>query len=72
MRVIPLGAELALVDGTAVPWCDADNLLVLDNKVKAATTTAVRACCWYVFHVHVLTSNDNDLYLTLFKHTEIF
>jgi hypothetical protein len=46
-----------------VPWRYADNLLVLDNKVEAATGTAIRACGWYVLHFHVLTSNKKNLVL---------
>jgi len=37
-----------------VPWRYADNLLVLDNKVEAATGTAIRACGWYVLHIQSL------------------
>jgi hypothetical protein len=61
MGIVALGAELAFIDRTALPGLDADNLLVLDNKVEAAPGTAIRTCGWYVLEFHVLTSNKNGL-----------
>ncbi len=70
--IVALRAELAVIDRIAVPRCYADNLLVLDNKVEAATGPAIRTRGWYVLHFHVLTSNKKNFGLTIFKHSEFF
>ena len=54
--IVALRAELAVVNRVAVPWRYADNLLVLDNKVEAATGPAIRTRGWYVLHFHKITS----------------
>ena len=58
----PLGAELAFVDRVALPGCDSDNLLVLDNKVEAAPGSAIRTRSWYIFYFHFtpLTTENPD------------
>jgi hypothetical protein len=70
MSIVALRAELAVVNRVAVPWRYADNLLVTDNKVEAATGPAIRTRGWYVLHIHVLTSNRKIFSLTVFKHSE--
>jgi hypothetical protein len=61
MCIVTFGAEFALVYRIAVPWRDAYNLLVFDNKVKAATGSAIRARGWYVLYFHKITSYNCGL-----------
>ncbi len=70
MGIGSLGAELAFVDRVALPGLDADNLLVHDNKVEAAPGSAIRTRGWYVFEIHVLTSNKEISDFSVFKGAE--
>ena len=67
--IVALGAELAFVDRVTVPGLDADNLLVLDNKVEAAPGSAIRTRGWYGTLNSMVTPYGNFRSgRTLFKH----
>jgi hypothetical protein len=50
-------ADLALVDGVAVPWLDAADFSIADSKIDAAPGAAIGTGAWYVLEIHVLTSD---------------
>jgi hypothetical protein len=55
--IVPLRAEFALVDGVPVPRRYADDLLVLHDKVEAATGPAIGTGRLYILYVHGKTSD---------------
>ena len=68
--LVPADTDLALVDRVAVPGGDPDEPAVFYDKVDTAPVATVGAGAWYVFEIHVLTSNDQSLsvsYIMLIK-----
>ena len=61
--LVPADTDLSLVDRVAVPGRDPDEPAVFHDKVDTAPVATVGAGAWYIFEIHVLTSNTQGLFV---------
>ena len=47
-----LGADLALVYRGTLVRGDARYLVIFNNKIETAASSAVWTCCWNILHLH--------------------